>query len=95
MRRIAGAVRVRASTRESAVLHDQILVADRTALEVTLEDFPRARSIARLRRQAGAGDMRRHAMMGHRAPRMILRRRLREPHISGITRELVQPALRA
>jgi hypothetical protein len=39
--------------------------------------------------------MRRHAMMGHRAPRMILRRRLREPHISGITRELVQPALRA
>lgn len=32
--------------------------------------------------------MRRHAVMGHRAPRMVLGRRLREPNVTGIAGEL-------
>ena len=32
--------------------------------------------------------MRRHAVMGHGPPGMILRRRLREPHVAGIARQL-------
>jgi hypothetical protein len=43
------AIRMRAYTCEFAALHDQILVADRTVLEVALEDFPGACCVARLR----------------------------------------------
>src|SRR6476620_8800506 len=32
--------------------------------------------------------MRRHAMVGHRAPRVVPRRRLWEPDVSGVAREL-------
>src|ERR1700692_2058339 len=48
-RRIAGAIGMCAHTREFAALHDQIFVADRTVLEVTLEDLPGACCVARLR----------------------------------------------
>jgi hypothetical protein len=43
------AIGMRAHTGEFAALHDQILIANRTVLEVTLEDFPGARCVARLR----------------------------------------------
>src|ERR1700686_3747628 len=84
LRRIAGAIGVRAHTREFAALHDQILVANRTVLEVALEDFPGSCCVARLRRQTGPRNMRRHAVMRHGAPRMILRRRLWGPDITRI-----------
>ena len=56
--------------------------------EIAFEDLARAGGVARLRRQRGAGDVRRHAVMRHGAPGMVLRRRLREPDVAGIAREL-------
>src|SRR5271170_2437843 len=49
LRRIAGAIRMRAHSRKFAALYDQILVANRTLLEVALEYFPGACRVARLR----------------------------------------------
>ena len=57
-------------------------------VEIALEDLAGAGGVARLRRQRAAGDMRRHAVMGHGAPWMILGRRLREPDVAGIACEL-------
>src|ERR1700683_1620121 len=70
---------------------DQILIADRTLVEPALKDLTRPRRIACLRRQRSTGDVRRHAVMRHRAPWMILRRRLREPHVAGVTCQLSGP----
>src|SRR5262245_9839532 len=88
---IASRVRMRAGARELALVDDQVLRADRLLSEVALEDLARARRVARLRRKRAARDMRGHAVMGHRAPRMIFGRRLREPDVARVTREL--PAL--
>jgi hypothetical protein len=52
------------------------------------ENLARAGGVARLRRQRGAGNVRRHAVMRHGPPRMVFRRRLRKPHIAGIAGEL-------
>src|ERR1700732_2215579 len=79
---------MRAGARELAFVDDQILVADRSSLEIALEDFARASRVARLRGERCPGDMRRHPVMRHGAPRMIVRRRLREPYIARISREL-------
>ncbi len=73
----AFAVGMRAGARELAALHDQVLVADRPVLEEAFQDLARARRVARLRRERGARDVRRHAVMRHGPPWMILRRGLR------------------
>ena len=49
LRRIAGAIGMRADPCEFAALHDQILIAHGTVLEVALEDFPDSCGVARLR----------------------------------------------
>ena len=79
---------MRASARELALIDDQIFVADWPALEIALQDFARAGRVTRLRGKRRAGDMRRHAMMRHAAPRMVLRRWLREPDIARIAGKL-------
>src|ERR1700759_2019304 len=43
---------------------------------------------ARPRRQRGPGNMRRHAVVGHRALRVVPGRRLWEPDVSGVAGEL-------
>src|SRR5580704_2331365 len=47
--RVSGTVGMRAGTRELAFVDDQILVADRPALEIAFQDFARAGRVARLR----------------------------------------------
>ena len=69
-------------------MHNQILVADGLAGEIALENFARAGCIAGLRRERRARDVRGHPVMRHRPPRMVLRRRLREPDVTGISGEL-------
>src|SRR5580693_2905631 len=86
--RVAGAIRMRARTRQLAAVDDEIFVADRPLLEPALKNLARAGGVARLRRKRGPGNMRRHAVVGHRAPRMVFRRRLWEPDVSGVAREL-------
>ena len=87
-RRIALAVGVRAGAGELAGLHDQVLLADRAALEPALEDLARARRITGLRREARPRYVRRHSMVRHRPPGVVLRGRLREPHVTCVAREL-------
>jgi len=70
--RISGTVGMCASAREPALIDDQIFVADWPALEIALQ-IRACRRVTRLRGQRRAGDMRRHAMMRHAAPRMVLR----------------------
>src|SRR5262245_16555989 len=82
------AVRVRSGPRQLAALGDQVLLADRLALEPALEDLPCSRGIAGLGREAGAGRVRGHALPRHRPPGMVLRRRLREPDIPCVAGEL-------
>jgi hypothetical protein len=50
-RRIAGAVGMRARTRELAPIDDEILLANGTPVEPAFENFPRARRVAGLRRE--------------------------------------------
>src|SRR5208283_160759 len=88
LRRVPGAIGVCAGARELALIDDQIFVADGPALEIALQDFARAGRVTRLRGERRAGDMRRHAMMRHAAPRMVLRCWLREPDIARIAGEL-------
>ena len=61
---------------------------DRLAGEIALEDLACAGRVTRLRRQRRPGNVRSHAVMRHRPPRMVLRRRLREPDVAGISGEL-------
>src|SRR5450830_2166450 len=85
---VTRAVGVGADASQLAALDDQVLVANRPVLEITLESFPRASRITGLGRQAGAGDMRGHAVVGHGAPRVIFGGRWREPDVTGITGQL-------
>src|SRR5207253_1934962 len=75
-RRVPGAIGMRPGARELSFVDDQILVADRPALEIALEDFARASRVARLCGKRCPGDMGCHPMVRHGAPRMIVRRRL-------------------
>src|ERR1700685_1605515 len=88
--RISGAVRVSAGSSELAAIHYEVLIANRTLLEPALQNFTRSCCIARLCRKRGAGGMRRHPMVRHRPPRMVLRRGLREPHVACIPGELTR-----
>src|SRR5882757_10545913 len=89
--RIARAVGVGTRSGELPALHDQVFIADRSALEPTLEDLAHARRISRLRGQRRAGDVWGHGFERHGSPRVIARRRLREPHVTGVTCELSAP----
>src|SRR5262249_23046478 len=76
---IPGTVRMCPGAGQFAGIDNQILVADRAAFEPAFEDLARARSISRLCRQRRARSVRRHAVMWHGPPGMVLRWRLREP----------------
>src|ERR1700691_2048303 len=86
--RIAGGVGVGARAGELAAVDDEIFLPDRSALEPAFENLARARRVARLRRERGAGNVGRHAVVRHGAPRMVLRRRLRETHVSRVSGKL-------
>src|SRR5882672_10655671 len=75
--RIAGAVGMGPGASELAAVDDEIFVANRASFEPAFEDLPRAGGITRLGRKRSAGDMRRHAVMRHGPPRVILGRGLR------------------
>src|SRR5208282_6255934 len=85
---ISGAIRMRPNARELAAIDDEIFVADRPPFEEALEDFPCPGRVSALRRQRCPRNMRRHAVMGHGPPGMILGRRLREPYVAGVACEL-------
>src|SRR5215831_16920851 len=82
---------MRARSCQLTSVDNDIFLPDGALVEPALQNFPHARRIARLRRECGACRVRRHAMMRHGPPWMVLRCRLREPYISSITREF--PAL--
>merc|ERR1719408_1213159 len=81
-------VSVRARTRELPVLRDEVLVPDRLVVEVRLEDLVHTGDVAVLRRKGGSGDVRGHPVVGHRAPRVVLRRGLREPDVARVPAEV-------
>src|SRR5216683_7980477 len=81
---VAWLVGVSARSGELAALDDQVLLADRPVLKPAFEDLAGARGVACLRRQRRPGDVRGHAMVRHRAPRVIPGRRLGEPDITGV-----------
>src|SRR4029077_12397987 len=56
----------------------------RAPAEEALEDLARAGRVAGLRGEARAGGVRRHALVGHRSPRVVPGRRLREPHVARV-----------
>ena len=82
---VARAVRMRTDASEFACVDDEIFIADRTIVEPAFENLPHSGCIARLRRQAGARNMRRHAMMRHRSPWVIDWCWLRKPDIARVT----------
>src|SRR5262249_51383286 len=63
-------------------------IADRLASEIAFEDLAHASGVARLRGERRAGDMRRHAVVWHRPPRMVFRSWLRKPNVARVAREL-------
>src|SRR5271157_5767802 len=73
---------------ELAAIDDEIFVADRPPFEEALKDFPCSGGVSSLRRQRCPGNMRRHAVMRHGPPGMILGRGLREPHVACVACEL-------
>src|SRR6476469_8543859 len=85
---VARRVGVSAGTGELALVDDQIFGADRLLGEIALQNLARAGRVPGLRRQRAPRDMRGHAVMGHGAPEMLPRRRLREPHVAGIASKL-------
>src|SRR5262245_59698674 len=70
---------------------DQVLLPNRTAVEPALEDLAGACRVTGLRGEARARRVRRHSVVRHRPPGVILRRRLREPDVARVAGEL--PAL--
>src|SRR4029077_12549680 len=73
---------------ELALIYDEIFGADWLTREVALENLARASCVACLRRQRAARDMRRHAVVRHGTPGMILGRGLWEPDVARIARKL-------
>ena len=88
---VACAVRVRSGARELAAVDDQVFLANRALVEEALEDLAHTRGVAGLRGEACAGGVRGHALIGHRAPRMVGRGGLGKPHVAGVACQL--PAL--
>src|SRR5664279_5674366 len=75
---------------ELAAIDDQVLLADRALVEPAFEDLARTGGVARLRRQRGAGYVRRHAVVGHCPPGMVLWRWLGEPDVAGVAGKLTR-----
>src|SRR5262245_20272137 len=73
---------------ELSSVHDQILLANRPPLEPAFKDLADAGGITSLSRQRAPRNMWCHPVMRHRASRMVPRRRLREPNVARISREL-------
>lgn len=68
--------------------HDQVLLAGGVPGHEVFEDLAGAGRVAGLGRQAGAGDVRCHRLVGHRPPRVVGGRRLRVPDVAGIAGQL-------
>src|SRR5439155_495603 len=85
---VAGTVRMSAGAGERAAIDDQVFLADGTAIKPALQDLAHSGRIAGLRGQRRPGHVWRHPVVGHRAPRVILGSRLREPDVSGIPGQL-------
>src|SRR5215210_965253 len=66
---VAGAVGVGAGSGELAAVDDQVLLADRAAVEPALEDLAHPGGVAGLRREARARGVGRHPVVRHRPPR--------------------------
>src|ERR1700738_2595923 len=79
---LADTIRMRARASQVAAIHDQILLADRTTLKPAFQDLPGPGGITRLCRQRCPRSVRRHAVMKHRPPRVVPRRRLGVPNIN-------------
>ncbi len=79
---------MRTGAGQLAALDNQVLVADGAVFEVALQDLTGACGITGLGRQAGAGDVGCHGVVGHGPPRMVRRRWLREPHVACIAGQL-------
>src|SRR6202042_463044 len=79
---------MRSGTGELSAVDDEIFIANWSPVEPTFKDLAGAAGVARLSREAGSGNVRRHAVMRHRAPGMILRCRLRIPDVAGVAGEL-------
>src|ERR1700728_2250311 len=73
---------------ELATVHDQVFLTDRLTTEIALQDLADACGVASLRGEACAGGVRCHALIGHRAPRVVLWRGLGKPHVARIPGEL-------
>jgi hypothetical protein len=87
-RGVTSTVGMRPHPRQRSAVHDQVLIANGTTAEPALKDFAHPGGVARLGRETRPGDMRRHAMVRHRPPGVILRRRLREPDVAGVPGKL-------
>jgi hypothetical protein len=86
--RVARAIGMCPGPGQLAPIHNEVRLTDGTPLEPALQDFAYPRRVARLRGEAGAGRVRRHAVVRHRPPGMILGRWLREPDIPRVPRQL-------
>src|SRR5271156_65826 len=71
-----------------SLVDDQIFVADRSVLEPAFKKLLRAGGVARLSRERGPRDVRRHPVMRHGPPGVIFWRGLRKPDVSGVPGEL-------
>src|SRR5687768_3861460 len=86
--RIASAVGVCTRSSEFAGVHDEVFIADRPTLKPAFEDLAHAGGIACLRGERGTGGVRGHRFERHGPPRMIARRGLRKPDVTGVAGEL-------
>src|SRR6516165_4979096 len=77
-----------AGSSKLALVDDQIFGPNGLAREVAFENLARAGRIASLGRERAARDVRRHAVVGHGPPWMVLCRRLWKPNVTRIAGEL-------
>jgi len=71
-----------------AAFYDQVLLAYGATCEPVLQNLAGSCRVARLCRETGIGHVRCHPVLGHCAPRLVSGRRLRRPHVTGISGEL-------
>mmetsp|Transcript_14560 Transcript_14560/g.38612 ORF Transcript_14560/g.38612 Transcript_14560/m.38612 type:complete len:422 (-) Transcript_14560:51-1316(-) len=88
LRGVSLRVALRADSAQLAALGDDVVVGERLAGQVALQDLADAGGVAGLGRERRAGHVRRHAVVRHRPPRVALGRRLREPHVPRVAGEL-------
>ena len=85
---IASAVRVCTRSSEFPSVYDEVFIADRPTLKPAFEDLAHAGRIACLRGERRTGGVWSHRFERHSPPRMIARRGLRKPDVTGVAREL-------